>query len=160
MGILDLCFSFLHVSCNLNVFRISKLQSIPSALQAWLGQSRAAQASVSSCKAKAEVLCQILQSKRVTVGPYSPRLVLLESYQQSSPVICSPHPSSAVLINLLQSSLCPITCRARPSSRVTWKMAPPVKPAARVPTSQSESRAFIWKGSKIHVHPGRPFTYS
>jgi len=36
-------------------------------------------------------------------------------------------------------------------------MAPPETHA--VPTSPSKSRPFIWKGSKIHVHPGRPFSY-
>ena len=49
---------------------------------------------VSSCRVKASVPWERLPSKRVTAGTYSP------------------HPSSAVLARLLQSSR--ITCRARP----------------------------------------------
>ena len=76
-----------------------------------------------------------------------------KTYMQPSPVICSPHPSSAVLSCILQSS--PIPCkarqsrtgptshvqgppvkyRARPSSSVTRKIAQPETPA--VPASPS-----------------------
>ena len=104
--------------------------SAPSALQAPTGlRSRPSRASASSRRARASVLGESLPSKRVTVGPYSPlrignsrtvHAVLTRHpqsslvfctprelrigpvhYLQSSPVICSPHLSYAVLPNYL-----------------------------------------------------------
>ena len=67
------------------------------------------------------VLWERLPSKRVTVGPYSPLTIsnsrrvpaVISRHVQSSPVICSSHPSLTVLANYLQGP--PVTCRAHPS---------------------------------------------
>jgi len=81
---------------------VAVFPSVPSALYAPPGlQSRASRASISSCRARASVLWQRLSSKRVTVGPYSPRRI------GNSRIV------PAVLTRHLQSS--PITCRARQS---------------------------------------------
>ena len=134
---------------------------VPSTLWAPPPQSRASRASVSSCRARASVLWERLQSKRVTVGPYSPRRIgnsrivpaVLTHHLPSSPVFCSPCPSSAVLTRHLQSS--PITYRARQSSRGTRKIAPSETPA--VPASPS--RAVVRTDAKIPIRPGRPSRY-
>ena len=81
------------------------------------------------------------------------RSVTPEPYLQSSPVICSLCPLSAVLANYLQPP--PITCRARPSSGVTRQVAPSERPA--VPARPS--RAAIRTDVKIPVRPGHPFRY-
>jgi len=81
---------------------VAVFPSVPSTLYAPPGlQSRASRASISSCRARASVLWERLSSKRVTVGPYSPRCI------GNSRIV------PAVLTRHLQSS--PITCRARQS---------------------------------------------
>ena len=133
---------------------------------------------LSSCRARASILWERLSSKRVTVGPYSPRRIgnsrivpaVLSRLLQSLPVFCSPRRSSAVLANYLYSQcrsvfkkdwycippksqqksqilmVCninlflkrfDIASRARPSSGVTRKIAPPETPA--VPASPSRA---------------------
>ena len=96
----------------------------------------------------------------MTVGPYSPLYMgnprtVPHPSSATRPLpavltgICSHHPSSAVLANYLEGP--PVTRRARPSSGVTRKIAPP-----ETPTEPAyPSREVIWTDAKIPVRSVR-----
>ena len=129
---------------------VAVFPSVPSALYAPPGlqsrASRASRASISSCRARASVLWERLSSKRVTVGPYSPRRI------GNSRIV------PAVLTRHLQSS--PITCRARQSPtgpgrhpelpgklrHLRHLQSPPVRPG-------------LSSGRTPRYPSGRPFRY-
>jgi len=101
----------------------SRPPTVPRVIPGELGLSVPSGKCVSSFRARAPVLWERLPSKKVTVGPYSPRWIgisptvpaVLTCYLQSSLMFCRLH-------RLLQPS--PVTCRA-----VNHSLGPPVIPS-------------------------------